>query len=196
MSEELKIALDILLADLLKAGDDYLPKAYAAGKGYAAAKSGFDIEASKIDADILSNSVAFNAGKLDEMLKKMGAEILSLNPSAYDSVDAYMEDVDRIFNKYANRKHAWSYYAEQPFFDGFLQGSKEAQVDMGREMGERAEDIGFFWRTANDERVCSICWGLNGQWFGLDWKNLEVTWTAHVGCRCPEYFEYGIRPKE
>ena len=195
MSEKLKALLDILLADLIKAGDEYLPKAYAAGKGYAAAKSGFKIEASRLDADILSNSIFFNQGKLNEMLKKMDAEILSLEPTAYPTVDAYMEDVERVFNKYAGRNHAWTYYAEQPFFDGFLQGSKEIRGDMAREMGERAEDIGFFWRTANDEKVCSICWGLNGEWFALT-ADIDIGWSAHIGCRCPEYFEYAPRPKE
>ena len=195
MSELLKSALQILLSDLMGLGDEFLPEAYATGKAYAAAKSGYEIAASKVDQDIIQNSLAFNQGRLAEMVKALDAEVLSLNPQAYDSVESYMADVERVFNKYANRQHAWVYYSEQPFFDGFLQGSKDVQGDLAKEWGIRGEDVGFTWHVIKppDVKICSICWGLNGQWFPLTAR--EVTWTAHMGCRCPEYFTYDPNPR-
>lgn len=179
MKNELQSILTILLDNLVAAGEEQLPKAYAAGKAYAAAKSGYEIEASPLDKDISLRSVAFNSKQLNEMLQGLDREILSLNPVNYASVDDYMKDIERVFDKYANRKQAWVYYAEQPFYDGFVQGSKEVQMDLAQEYGVPDNQMGFTWKTAADEKVCSVCNSLDGQWFPLD--NLDIAWSAHIG---------------
>lgn len=193
MSEQLKVALNILLGDLLRAGKEYLPEAYATGKAYAAAKSGLDIGAYPLDNDIAQMAVSFNSEKLHQMIRDMDAEILALDPTNYDSVNSYMADVNRVFNKYEGRRHAYTYYAEQPFFDGFIQGGKDIAPEMARNGGVTSSDIGFTWHTAHDEKVCFTCRGLDGQWFPL--TSREVAWTAHIGCRCPEYFTYDPNPE-
>lgn len=192
MSEVVRTALMILLSELSKTGEDKLTKAYAIGKAYAASKSGFEIEASPLDRDIASKAVMFNSQQLNTMLENLDKEIMSLNPAVYPTITDYMKDVERVFDKYANRKAAWTYYAEQPFFDGFIQGSKEVAPQLAQERGVPDTQMGFTWRTTGDERVCSICVGLDGQWFPLD--NMDVTWSAHIGCRCPEHFTYGVNP--
>lgn len=193
MKNEVQAVLSILLDELTASGEEHLPKAYAVGKAYAAAKSGYEIEASPLDRDISLRSVAFNSNQLNEMLQSLDREILSLNPASYATVTDYMKDIERVFDKYANRKQAWVYYAEQPFFDGFVQGSKEVQMDLATEYGVPDTQMGFTWKTAGDERVCPTCSSLDGQWFPLD--SMDVAWSAHIGCRCPEYFTYGVNPQ-
>jgi len=183
MSEKSRIAFEILLADLLKLGDDSITNSYSLGKGYAAAKSGKDIGDHLLDADIVLNMKTTNAVSVADMVRALDAEIMSVNPAGFATVTEYMAELESIFDKYENRSHAWAFSNEQPFFDGFVQGSKEVQEDIARDRGVNGQDIGFTWRTSEDERVCVICEALDGEWFPLE--DLTITWTAHIGCLPP-----------
>jgi len=192
MTEQSKIALQILIADLIKLGDDSIADSFAVGKGYAAAKSGKEVVTHLLDDDIVLNMKTFNAASVEDMVRALDAEILSVNPSGFASVTEYMAELDKIFDKYENRSAAWAFSNEQPFFDGFIQGSKEVQDEIARDKGVNGQDIGFTWRTSEDERVCVICESLDGEWFPLE--EINIPFTAHIGCRCPEHFEFDVNP--
>lgn len=192
MTEISNIAFQILLSDLIKLGDKSIEGSYAVGKGYAAAKSGKDIGDHLLDADIVLNMQTTNAASVADMVRALDTEILSVNPSGFASVTEYMAELDKIFDKYENRSAAWAFSNEQPFFDGFIQGSKEIQDDIARDKGVNGQDIGFTWRTSEDERVCVICEALDGEWFPIE--EINIPFTAHIGCRCPEHFEFDVNP--
>lgn len=192
MSEEVKNALTILLNDLTNLGEEKINQSYTVGKAMASAKSGYDIQASLLDRDISLRSVTFNTEQLDQMLTKLDAEIMNINPAGFASTTEYMKEVERVFDKYAHRQQSWVFYLEQPYYDGFLQGSKEIKDRLAQEKNVPDSQMGFFWRTMGDERVCAICEALDGQWFPMD--DVQITFTAHIGCRCPENFEYGVNP--
>jgi len=192
----LKIALSDLMNKMKKAGDEHLPKSYAIGKGYAAAKSGYEVMGSPLDSEVVAARVGFNEEKIIKMVNEMEEKILAIKPSAYASTTEYMADVDRIFNTYAGRAHAYAYYSEQLFLDGWVQGGREIAGELGDEWNMPEERVGFFWRVVGDERTCQICWDLNGNWYPLGYEGelLDLTWEAHIGCRCPDYFEFGVNP--
>jgi len=192
MTEKSRIALQILIADLIKLGDSSIADSFAVGKGYAAAKSGKEVVTHLLDDDVVLNMKTFNAASVEDMVRALDAEILSVNPSGFASVTEYMAELDKIFDKYENRSAAWAFSNEQPFFDGFIQGSKEVRDDIAIDRGVNGQDIGLFWKTSEDELVCEICLALDGEWFPLE--SMSITFTAHIGCRCPEHFEFGVNP--
>jgi len=192
MSEESKIAYEILLSDLLNLGDKSIGDSYSLGKGYAAAKSGIDVVGNPLDDDFVLNYKTRNAVSVADMVKALDNDIMAVNPAAFASVDDYMAELNTIFDKYENRSAAWAFSNEQPFFDGFVQGSKDVQDDIARDRGVDRDQIGFTWRTSEDEKVCVICNDLDGEWFPID--ELDIVWTAHIGCRCPEHFVYDVNP--
>ena len=183
--------LAVLLTSLLNAGDKNLKGAYAIGKGYAAAKSGFDVEANPIDVGLAAKSIDFNAVHINDLVRNMEDDIMRINPGNYATAADYMADVDKTFDRYASRASSITAFAEQPFKDGFIQGGKEVQTKLASKLGVSSDEVGFVWATVGDERVCDICRGLDGTWFPLD--HGAGVWSAHIGCRCPEYFRYGVK---
>src|SRR3990172_10491704 len=179
--DALRIILNELEFDLTDASKEFLPEAYALGKGYAQAKSGHEVLSGGFDRDIAFQSVGFQMDKINKMIQRMDAEILSINPAHFESVSEYMAEVGKTFDKFANRAHPIKYYAEQPFFDGWVQGGKEVAVELAKEKKVTEEEIGFTWRTAGDERVCPVCSSLDGKWFSLTGGE-QVSWSSHIGC--------------
>ncbi len=193
MSAELSIILAELWGKMEREGQEHLGQAYATGKGYAAAKSGKQLSAGMEDARRAAASIEFNAEKASEMLADLDHDILAISPSTFDSIDDYMAELDRIFDSYASRANAYAYYAEQSYLDGFVAGAQQAAPDLAADWGVKPGEVGFFWRTAADERVCLTCEALDGQWFPAEEMGLATV--AHVGCRCGEFFELAPNPE-
>lgn len=177
----LYIALQELGERMREAAEEHLPKAYATGKGYAAAKSGHQISAGRRDADIAARSMQFNDEKLTAMLANLDRDILSIDPAAYASIDEYLAEIDRIFDAYAGRANAYVYYAEQSYLDGFMQGGMEVRDELATDYGVTPQETGFYWRTAADEKVCPTCEALDGEWFPLAEGELALSWQSHIG---------------
>lgn len=96
--------------------------------------------------------------------------------------------------KYAARQHRYRAYniarteLNFAYSRGVYEGTKQAQ-----EKGYMGDCVKI-WCTADDERVCKICGGLEGQKVGLDEEfnfstkltepNIRLTPPAHPSCRC------------
>src|SRR3989304_7681622 len=117
--DALRIILNELEFDLTDASKEFLPEAYALGKGYAQAKSGHEVMSGGFDRDIAFQSVGFQMDKINKMIQRMDSEILAINPAAFESVGQYMAEVEKTFEKFANRAHAIKYYTEHPFLEAW-----------------------------------------------------------------------------
>ena len=101
--------------------------------------------------------------------------------------------------KYAERQHRYRAYniarTELSFAynQGSYQGVKQAQAQ-----GYMRNPVKV-WSTANDERVCPVCGGLDGMQIGIDEDfpfrtkltepGIRHTPPAHPSCRCAVYYE-------
>lgn len=97
-----------------------------------------------------------------------------------------------LSTRYAARQHRSRAYtiARTELATAYNQGAHEGtkQAQEAGYMGETVKE----WSTAEDERVCSICGGLEGKQVGMDeeFAGMSVSWStklhppAHPGCRC------------
>ncbi len=179
----LSIILSHLGDDMAKAGRKHLPSAYATGKGYAAAKSGVSLTGRAEDANRAYKSIAKNEVFIGEFLSRLESDISAIDPLDFLDVDQFLAEIDRVFDVYANRIDAWTNYAEQSYLDGFMAGAEEASDSLAQEWGVTSEEVGMFWRTAEDELVCDICAALDGEWFPA--SEMDIGTEAHIGCLIP-----------
>ena len=204
--ENPKNVRDKIVAILLALGDglsatakEHYEAAFNLGKikgGYYTGQELFDISKLTVkEKEALQKLYQRNDGYLDSFVDDLvddfdsalfvmtGNEVVgSIKP--YEDVEAFDEEFDSIMD---SQEHRLGLYATTGASLAMMMGLKIMTDDFY---------VGGFWHTVGDDKVCSGCDSLDGQWMTYDYflENHGNT-ECDGNCRCGDLFEPALAPE-
>jgi hypothetical protein len=167
-----------LAAEMQKAANSYIPKAYEIGRAKAQAKYGVVKpwgESDNVNVELL--------------LTRHAAE-LSTSMARVEQAANAGKPLAGLIDGLLKRASAWSWTLFPAMAMGLAAYVEQNRTEIAVVEKIPASDIGIIWLTAEDERVCKKCLYLAGRWFPAK-QAYEIATTIHPGCRCSRFFDVG-----